>query len=62
MFVHFQISHQQNDDLINMDPDLFGAALNKALNLAADNPVIIASMTSKFGLLGIILNKFGNKP
>ena len=43
MFVHFQISHQQNDDLINMDPDLFGAALNKALNLAADNPVIIAS-------------------
>ena len=44
------------------DPDLFGAALNKALNLAADNPVIIASMTSEFGLLGIILNKFGNKP
>jgi hypothetical protein len=25
--------------MINMNPDLFGAALDKALNLTADNPV-----------------------
>ena len=28
-----------SDDMINMDPDAFGAALNKALNLASDSQV-----------------------
>jgi hypothetical protein len=30
--------------MINMDPDAFGAALNKALNLAGDNQVSVQTI------------------
>jgi len=36
-----------SDDMINMDPDAFGAALNKALNLASDSHVCVVLLLSR---------------